>query len=172
MKASTPLTAEGMLPDLYGKFAPEDAMIDGHPSVSFPIDISDVPENAASLALAFVDFDAVPVGGFCWIHWLACNIDPAVGHIPENASALECISMVQGSNSDWSPLAGSCDDPRVIHRYAGPYPPDATHDYTLTVYALDCMLDLDEGYFLNDFRRAIRGHVIEKVELELPSRAF
>ncbi len=76
------LTAEGMLPDLYGKFAPEDAMIDGHPSVSFPIDISDVPENAVSLALAFVDFDAVPVGGFCWIHWLACNIDPAVGHIP------------------------------------------------------------------------------------------
>ena len=172
MIVSTPLTADGCLPDLYGKFAPKEAMTNGHPTVSFPIDISDVPASAASLALAFVDFDAVPVGGFCWIHWLACNIDPAVTHIPENASAEESIAMVQGSNSDWSPLAGSCENPRVIHRYAGPFPPDAMHEYTLELYALDCTLDLEEGYFLNDFRRTIRGHVIEKATMEIPSRAF
>ena len=80
--------------------------------------------------------------------------------------------MVQGSNSDWSPLAGSCENPRVIHRYAGPFPPDAMHEYTLELYALDCTLDLEEGYFLNDFRRTIRGHVIEKATMEIPSRAF
>lgn len=172
MKISTPLTTEGLLPDLYGKFAPEEAMIDGHPIVSFPIDIEDAPVNAVSLALTFVDFDAVPVGGFCWIHWLACDIDPSVTHIPENTSAQGIVPMTQGANSDWSPLAGGCKDPRVIHRYAGPYPPDATHLYTLTVYALDCKLDLEEGYFLNEFRHAIHGHVIEKAELEIPSRAF
>lgn len=78
---------------------------------------------------------------------------------------------MQGSNSDWSPLAGSWTDPRIIHRYAGPYPPDKDHVYTLTVYALDTELDLEEGYFLNEFRRAVRGHVIEEVVLDLPSRA-
>ena len=68
-------------------------------------------------------------------------------------------------------MAGSHTDPRIVRRYAGPCPPDATHDYTLAVYALDCELDLAEGYFLNEFRRAIRGHVLAKATLELPSRA-
>ena len=45
------------------------------------------------------------------------------------------------------------------------------HDYTLTVYALDCVLDLEEGYYLNEFRRAARGHVLATSTLELPSRA-
>ena len=81
------------------------------------------------------------------------------------------MPCVQGSNSDFSPLAGGHTDPRIIHRYAGPYPPDRTHDYTLTVYALDCVLDLEEGYYLNEFRRAARGHVLATSTLELPSRA-
>ena len=45
------------------------------------------------------------------------------------------------------------------------------YDYTLTVYALDCELGLSEGYFLNEFRRAVRGHVLDEASLELPSRA-
>ena len=45
------------------------------------------------------------------------------------------------------------------------------HVYTLTVYALDCELGLSEGYFLNEFRRAVRGHVLDEASLELPSRA-
>ncbi len=161
----------GLLPDKYGKYAPVEDTIDGHPCVSFPIDVSEVPEGTRSLALTFLDWDAIPVGGFCWIHWIACNFPADTRHIPENASASGAVPCVQGSNSDWSPLAGSHTDPRIIHRYAGPYPPDKTHDYTLTVYALDCELDLEEGYYLNEFRRAIRGHVLAEVSIELPSRA-
>ena len=161
----------GLLPDRFGKHAPAEYQLDGHPVRSFPIHIEEVPENAQSLALTFLDWDAIPVGGFCWIHWIACNFPPDLALIPENASASGEVACVQGSNSDWSPLAGSVSDPRVIHRYAGPYPPDKTHDYTLTVYALDCKLDLAEGYYLNEFRRAIRGHVLARVSVELPSRA-
>lgn len=162
---------QGLLPDRYGKYAPLGDTIDGHPCVSFPIHISDIPENAVSLALTFVDYDAIPVGGFCWIHWLACNIPADTTLIPENASASGALSCIQGSNSDWSPLAGSHTDPRIIHRYAGPCPPDKTHDYTLTLYALDRTLDLEEGYYLNEFRRAIRGQVLATASIELPSRA-
>ena len=111
------------------------------------------------------------MGGFCWIHWIACNFPADTALIPENASASGAVPCVQGSNSDFSPLAGGHTDPRIIHRYAGPYPPDGTHDYTLTVYALDCVLDLEEGYYLNEFRRAARGHVLATSTLELPSRA-
>ena len=60
---------------------------------------------------------------------------------------------------------------RVFNRYCGPQPPDKTHVYTLVVYALDCKLGLSEGYYLNEFRRAIEGHVLAKSVVELPSRA-
>ena len=170
MKVSIPLE-NGYLPDRHGKYAPADCMTDEHPCVSFPIEVTEVPENAKSLALVFIDYDAIPVGGFCWIHWLACNIAPETSLIPDNASALESIPMVQGTNSDWSPLAGAHKNPAVIRRYAGPFPPDQDHEYTLEVYALDTVLDLDEGYYLNEFRKAIRGHVIEKIEIDFMSRA-
>lgn len=162
---------EGMLPDRFGKHAPAEYQRDGRPVRSFPIALEGVPENARSLALTFLDWDAVPVGGFCWIHWIACNFPADTRLIPENASASGAVPCVQGSNSDWSPLAGSCTDPLVVRRYAGPCPPDKAHDYTLTVYALDCALDLAEGYYLNEFRRAIRGHVLAEASLELPSRS-
>ena len=58
-----------LLSDRFGKYASEADRLEGFPVRSFPIHIEEVPEGAASLALAFIDFDAIPVGGFCWIHW-------------------------------------------------------------------------------------------------------
>ena len=88
----------GLLPDRYGKHAPADAMLDGHPCVSFPLSIDDVPEGTRSLALTFLDWDAIPVGGFCWIHWIACNFPAETRCIPEDASASGAVPCVQGSN--------------------------------------------------------------------------
>ena len=51
----------GLLPDRFGKHAPEAYQLDGHPVRSFPIEITDVPEGARTLALTFLDYDAVPV---------------------------------------------------------------------------------------------------------------
>ena len=170
MKISVPLE-KGMLPDKYGKHAPAEHQIEGHPAVSFPLSVEDVPDTAKSLALTFVDFDAIPVGGFCWIHWLACNFPPDIRTIPETqAHRAPCpASKDRTAIGRRSRAAGS--DPRIIHRYAGPYPPDKDHAYTLTVYALDIELELEEGYYLNEFRRAIQGHVLEKAVLEVTSRS-
>lgn len=161
----------GLLPDRFGKYASSEYQLDNHPIRSFPIEVTDVPQDAQSLALTFLDWDAIPVGGFCWIHWIACNFAPDTALIPENASASGEISCIQGSNSDWSPLAGGLQDPRIIHRYAGPYPPDKTHVYTLTLYALDTTLDLQEGFYLNELRRAMQDHVLAEATFEMPSRA-
>lgn len=160
-----------LLSDRFGKYAPEADRLEGFPVRSFPIYIEEVPEGAASLALAFIDFDAIPVGGFCWIHWLACDFDPSITLIPEDASRTGAVACTQGANSNWSPMAHGSSNPAVFNRYCGPQPPDKTHVYTLAVYALDCKLGLSEGYYLNEFRRAIEGHVLAKSVVELPSRA-
>lgn len=171
MKIAVALEGNGMLADRYGKYAPQDCMTQGHPTCSFPISIEDVPENAASLALTLLDWDAVPVGGFCWIHWTACDIPADVSLIPENASALGSVPMVQGSNSDWSPFAGGWSDPRVTRRYVGPQPPDKDHVYTLEVFALDVKLGLPEGFYINELYRAMEGHVLATARFDVPSRA-
>lgn len=65
MKIAVSLDKDGMLPDRFGKLSPESLRRDGNNICSFPISISDVPAGAKSLALSFVDFDSIPVCGFC-----------------------------------------------------------------------------------------------------------
>lgn len=161
----------GLLPDKFGKYAQDADRLEGFPVRSFPFTIDEVPLGTRSLALAFIDFDAIPVGGFCWIHWLACDIAPETRLVPEDASRTGALACTQGANSNWSPMAHGSSNPEVFNRYCGPQPPDKTHAYTLAVYALDSMLGLPEGYYLNEFRRAISGHVLAKAAVELPSRA-
>ena len=162
----------GLLADRFGKYASEPDRLEGFPVRSFPIEINDVPQEARTIALAFVDYDAIPVGGFCWIHWTACNLPATTTLIPEDASRTGTVDMVQGRNSNWSPMAHGSDNPQVHSRYCGPQPPDATHSYTLNVYALDCELGLPEGFYLNELRRAMNGHVLDQASVELPSRAY
>lgn len=169
MHISVPLTKEGLLADQYGKFAPASDMLADHPVRSFPIEIADVPAGTESLALTFVDFDSTPVCGFTWIHWLAANFPANTTLIGDDASRKDGHGFVQGKNSNAGRLVNG--DPAIAKGYVGPQPPDQIHDYTLTVYALDTTLDLNEGYWLNEFRHAAKGHVLEKVSLELPSRA-
>lgn len=64
MKINAPLE-NGLLPDRFGKHAASEYRTENFPTRSFPISIEDVPADTKSIALAFVDFDAIPVGGFC-----------------------------------------------------------------------------------------------------------
>lgn len=170
MKVSVP-TSNGLLLDKYGKYAAKDEIYNGNPAVSFPIEIKEVPAKAKSLALTLVDFDSVPVCGFAWIHWTAINIPAAASvTIPEDASRKGGITMIQGNNSAAGPLVGQ-KDPLTTRHYVGPTPPDKTHDYWLTIYALDTQLDLPEGFWLNEFYHAAKGHILEKQRLSIPSRA-
>lgn len=168
MQISVPLI-NGYLPDKYGKYAPAQDMLADHPVRSFPIQITDAPTNTKSFALVFVDFDSTPVCGFTWIHWLAANLPTTMTDIPENASRSAKGQFVQGNNSNAGRLVNG--DDRIISGYVGPQPPDKDHDYTLTVYALDSTLPLTDGYWLNDFLHAAKGHVLAKAKATLPSRA-
>lgn len=149
----------GLLLDKYAKYS--EFKIGGAPSMSFPIKITGVPQGAKTLALTFVDFDSIPVCGFAWKHWLAANLPADIDEIPENASQNGAFGMVQGK-TDFSG-AVSC-------RYGGPCPPDRTHNYTLTVFALDSALELSEGFSLDELNAKMGGHILEKAEIILPAR--
>lgn len=156
-------TQDNTILDKYSKYAEAEYRYQDMPNVSFPIQIEDAPEGTKTFAITFIDHDAVSVVGFSFIHWLACDIE--VNKIEENASANN-KGMIQGKNSFASTFIG-IDDKNVVHRYMGPTPPDKDHDYTLTVYALNTILNLSEGYTFNEFRKSIRGHVIDVIEVDV-----
>lgn len=133
---------------------------------SFPFDITEFPQETEAFALTFVDFDAIPVGGFPWIHWIAANIAPADYRIPENASHGQDFAFVQGHNSMAGAYVGETDT-AVNTGYANPAPPDKNHAYTLSVYALDKTLKLKSGFWMNELYDAMDGHIIDQDQVDL-----
>lgn len=166
MKISVPLI-DGYLPDKYTKHAHNQYKTQDKPTWSFPINIDDAPNGVRSYAVEFLDYDSIPVCGFMWIHWLAANFSGDLKQIPENVSKDSNFDgkYVRGNNSGAGSLVGLDDS--FNKDYLGPQPPDKIHAYTLTVYALDTVLDLKEGYWFNEFKNEIKNHVIEKETIEL-----
>ena len=167
MKVDVPLE-KGFLPDKYGFKAPAEFQLDGHPIVSFPLVIQNAPLQTETFALRLIDYDAIPVCGFPWIHWTAANIPVELNHLPEDASQ-ELHNFIQGKNS----AAGSLINGKaaITECYIGPHPPKGVHNYTLTVYALDTKLPLHNGYWFNELREAMKEHILATAEIELPYEA-
>ena len=44
-------------------------------------------------------------------------------------------------------------------------PPDSAHIYDIHVYALDKLLDLENGFHLNQLYRQMRGHILEETTI-------
>ncbi|WP_125768203.1 YbhB/YbcL family Raf kinase inhibitor-like protein [Lapidilactobacillus wuchangensis] len=170
MQIKVPLTASGFLADRYSKYASLNEQYQGYPIISPPISIREVPAETKSLALSLLDYDAVPVSGFVWIHWLAANFAPDVTEIPEDSSQHPQFNFVQGRNSNAGGLIHQ-SDPTIYQHYVGPQPPDRTHQYQLTVYALKQPLELQSGFWFNQFQQAIEPQIITTATLLLPGRA-
>lgn len=93
------------------------------------LEIDGVPDDAESLVLVVDDPDAQPVAGHTWDHWLAWDIDPDVGAIPEGWNADDAV---EGYND------------YVEQGYGGPSPPEGSHDYRFKLLALDAELEMPE----------------------------
>lgn len=127
-------------------------------NISPPLEISDVPSAAKSLALIMFDPDIPQVfkeqkGIEGWDHWSVWNIKPDVTEIVENAKDLG----VEGKQT--SGVLG----------YTGPCPPKKyepkEHRYFFWVYALDRVLNLKEGASKEELEKAMEGYVMDKAEL-------
>jgi Raf kinase inhibitor-like YbhB/YbcL family protein len=115
--------------------------------VSPALSWSDPPTGTTALALTVDDPDA-PVGTFT--HWLAWNIDPAIGELSEGEPA-----PAEGRNDfgtgGWS---GPC-----------PPPGHGPHRYFFRLYALDARLDVGFRAERRQLERALAGHVLATAEL-------
>lgn len=136
----------------------------GIPSRSLPISVKDAPAGTASFSLILEDKNAAPVCGFVWIHWIAANITSA--DIPENASLTD-DAMVQGTNS-WYGQYGRMGS----YGYGGMAPPDRPHTYELHIFALDDILEIYNGFFINELYEQMEGHVLDHAVIKgsYPSR--
>lgn len=130
---NAPWIEGAMVPDQFRCAGPE-----ASPELSW----SGVPAEARSLALVLIDEDDPDT-----TYWVVANIDPATTGI----------------------LAGSVD-PGAIQAtnsqgrvgFAGPCPPEGnTHEYSLSLYALDQVLELQNGDDGAAMQDAINGAAIE-----------
>lgn len=138
----------GTILDQYGKRGTQ--FLNSMPTYSLPFVIEGAPPQTESYAFILEDEDAIPVSGFSWIHWLGANLKRT--RVEENES-LEEADFLQGKNS-WG-----------VNLYGGMAPPNAPHQYDLHVYALDCTLDLTDGFSVEALRKAMQGHILAEYTL-------
>lgn len=141
--------SDGKIADEFGKRGTQ--ISNNVPTRSIPLSIISAPSDAKCFAVVMTDPDSKPLCGYEWTHWLATNI--AEKDIHANASIELKGSMVQGKNS-----FGAIG-------YGGPTPPDKAHSYVITVYALNEELSLLNGYSLDDFNSAVKGHTLDTVTI-------
>lgn len=150
----------GILEDRFGQRGDTSEILQDIPQRSFPLEWTDVPEGTASFALVLMDYDNSAVEGYPFIHWLVADIPETDSGLAEDCSR-KGGDFVQGTNS-WASIYGPY--PQIAReltlRYGGPAPGDEQHEYEVTLYALDCRLELPAGFRLNHLRKAMRGHIL------------
>lgn len=152
----------GIIDDKYGKYG-EQFNENGMPTYSLPLKFENTPKKTKSYVIVVEDKDAFPIsGGFSWIHWTAANITKT--EIMENESQT-AKDFVQGVNS-WMSTQGGNQSKELSSFYGGMAPPDAPHIYEIHVYALDDMLNLENGFLYNDLYRKMEGHILDTYTLK------
>jgi Raf kinase inhibitor-like YbhB/YbcL family protein len=135
---STAFENNGMIPAIF--------TCDGQ-DISPHLVISEVPEDAQSLALIVTDPDAP---GGTWTHWIIWNIDKNTDEIQEGGIPEEAT---EGLNSGGG------------QGYQGPCPPSGVHHYIFKLYAIDTKLNLSSMSERQDLEQEISGHILEESEL-------
>lgn len=143
MKIKSSGIINGVILDKYGKR--------GNMELSIPLEFIDYPKNTVSFAVIIEDFDAIKVCGHDFVHWLVANITNP--YLEENAS-LNKHSFIEGKN-DFN-----------RNNYGGMAPPDQPHYYDITVYALDCLLDLQEGFSYKQLKESMKNHILDEVNIK------
>jgi Raf kinase inhibitor-like YbhB/YbcL family protein len=124
---------------------PEEYTCDGK-QISPPLQISDVPATAKSLALIMEDPDAKAAP---FVHWVLWNIPPLTTMIKKGET-----SMYDTGKTTSRKLG-----------YVGPCPPFGAHHYYFTLYALDTTLSLKAGADKKEFEKIMAGHQLATAQL-------
>ncbi len=104
------------------------------------INFNNLPKGTKCVALIMDDPDAMAAVGKVWVHWLYYTHQ-------------QKASQIFGKN-DFGET-----------KYGGPAPPDGRHTYVFKGYAIDTILDLDEGYSKQELEDAMKGHILAEAKL-------
>ncbi len=157
------LVSVGRLDAVYG------ARAGGPPNPrSFPFTWKNVPSGTRALAIVLDDPDARLViaasgrKGDFFLHWVATDIDPALGGLPDDAAAT--MRITQGSNGTGKAVYTAPQPPADIPR-------DTTkvriHVYRLKVYALSAPTGLAPGFRLDELMNAIKKTTLGMAQLNV-----
>lgn len=168
MKIFSKNIINGYLEDKFGKHGTQ-FLKNQKPNRSFHLAWDNLPKNTESLALIFLDYDAIPVCGFPWIHWTVANIDPNLKELPENASV--DMKLLEGVTSLYSKLLPDRMTKEDSIGYGGCAPPDQDHRYTVYVYALSKKLKLERGFYTNELLKAMEDCILDQAKLHCMYRS-
>lgn len=125
--------------------------------VSPPLEWSDVPGDARSLALIMEDPDA-PAG--TWVHWVLYDLPADLKGLAEGLPKTERLAGGAKHGLCW----GTDRFSKV--GYHGPCPPPGpAHRYVFTLYALSSAPDLPPRRTKAELLRAMKGRVLEQAAL-------
>lgn len=162
MKVTSNGIINGRIEDKYGKYGTA-FNENGIPTYSLPLKIEEAPVGTISYAVVLEDKDAFPIsGGFSWIHWTVANLTR--NEMQENESQT-ATDFIQGVNS-WISIQGGNQSHALSSFYGGMAPPNEAHLYELHVYALDTMLELENGFLMNELYRKMESHILAQETLK------
>ncbi|MGL4819978.1 MAG: YbhB/YbcL family Raf kinase inhibitor-like protein, partial [Bacilli bacterium] len=137
------------------------------PTISIPLKWTNAPKETVCFAITVIDYDAIPVLGMPWVHWLVTNIPKNISHLPPNASTTQKDQLLQGKNSfsnDYILPLKELETFQVPRKdaiqFGGFVPVGFPHRYTVTVYALNQRSMLSHGFMLNELMAEIAEHVV------------
>ena len=111
-----------------------------------PLSLKNIPPRTKSLAVLVSDPDA-PEG--TWSHWVVYNIPPHTAELKENSNP-----GTEGLN----------DFGKYV--YGGPCPPDdKVHHYIFSAYALNAVININEGPTISEVESALKEHIIAQTRL-------
>jgi Raf kinase inhibitor-like YbhB/YbcL family protein len=119
--------------------------------ISPPLEWGAPPEGTQSLVLIAEDI----TGGANLVHWTIFNIPPAARSLPEGVPT-------KGHLDD-----GSQQGMNHIFElgYFGPCPMPGPNQYRFRLYALDTVLDLEDGVMKIPLKAAMKGHILAETEV-------
>lgn len=158
MKLFSKNIINNVLDSKFGGYTSTNNLINNMPLKNFHLGWKIESSKSKYLHLVFVDYDAIPVCGKPWLHWLVANIDLSNTIEILESESINNKNLIQGVNSLYPEF--SKKDSSV---YYGPFPPDKDHEYTLHAYTTDTKLNLKNGYFYNEFYKEIKNHNIFEI---------
>ncbi len=97
MKIKT--TFNNILPKEFGKEAKREDIMQGNPVRSFAFEVDNLPKGTEYIAFTLIDYDAIPVCSFPWIHWSVADLKVNGDSIQIEENMSRIGQLIQGKNS-------------------------------------------------------------------------